>query len=127
METDKLFFELFNAKNEEAVDQVIKSNPSIFKQNNWYPYRENKSYFGVIENQQASPIPALIEKITNSIDAILTRKCYEAGIDPKSKEAPRSMEEAIQLFFPDSKQWDLTSSQEIEKRHLILEFNEAYS
>lgn len=105
----ELFFSLFNAQNEEALDKVINDNSHIFKQANWFPYGDNESFFGVIENQQASPIPALIEKITNSIDAILTRKCFENGIDPKSPEAPKSMEEAVRKFFPKHKQWDLTS------------------
>ena len=104
-----LFFSLYNSKNETNVEKVISSFPEIFKQENWHPYGDDESYFGVIENQQASPIPALIEKITNSIDAILTRKCYEAGIDPKSERAPRTMEEAIKEFFPEHKQWDLPS------------------
>ena len=64
------------------------------------PYGQNESNFGVVENQQSSPIPALIEKITNGIDAILMRACIEQGIDPRSEEAPRSIDEAIERFFP---------------------------
>ncbi len=52
---------------------------------------------------------ALIEKITNSIDAILMKKCYEARINPKSLQAPQSIEEAVTQFFPDSKSWDLST------------------
>ena len=63
----------------------------------------------MIENQQSSPIAALIEKLTNSIDAILMKKCYEAGIDPKSSQAPRSIEEGVERFFPDCRSWDLSS------------------
>ncbi|MEJ7662198.1 MAG: hypothetical protein WKG07_22840 [Hymenobacter sp.] len=37
---------------------------------------------------RASPIAALVEKLTNSIDATLMRKCYEAGLDPTSAAAP---------------------------------------
>lgn len=105
----ELFFSLFNAQNEESVEKVIQNNPKIFKQENWFPYGDNESFFGVIENQQASPIPALIEKITNSIDAILMRKCFENGINPKSSEAPKSMDEAVRKFFPKYKEWDLPS------------------
>ena len=68
----------------------------------------NDSNFGVIENQQSSPIAALIEKITNSIDAILMKKCYEAGIDPKSLKAPQSIEDAVTQFFSNSKSWGLS-------------------
>lgn len=105
----ELFFELYSAATEDEVTETLQRHPDVFRQGNWHPYGNDESYYGVIENQQASPIPALVEKITNSIDAILMRKCYEAGIDPKSELAPRSMEEAIKKFFPHSKQWDLPS------------------
>lgn len=63
--------------------------------------------FGIVRGQQSNPIAALVEKVTNSIDAILMKKCFEAGIDPKSSTAPKTMEEAINKFFPDHKRWDL--------------------
>ena len=107
-----LFELLFNAHTEDEVTFIIEKHLQIFKNENWYPLGKNSSNFGVIENQQSNPIAALIEKITNSIDAVLTRKCYEAGIDPKSAEAPSSMEAAIERFFPEefkNKTWDLSS------------------
>lgn len=106
---EELFKKLYFSATETDVDKVVHNYSEIFQQSNWYPLGENESLYGVIENQQASPIPALIEKITNSIDAILTKKCHEAGIDPKSSLAPRSMQEAINKFFPDNKSWDLSS------------------
>ena len=33
---------------------------------NWKPYGNNPGNFGTFENQQNNPIPALVEKITNS-------------------------------------------------------------
>lgn len=110
MDLQALFIKLFTAKTEDDVEKVLLSNNLLDKYGNWFPLGGNESYFGIIENQQASPIPALIEKITNSIDAILMKKCYENGIDPTADNAPKSMHEAIQKFFPDSKQWDLSSS-----------------
>jgi hypothetical protein len=104
-----LFHALYRASTEDEVDDVIKQHPEIFKQENWYPYGQNESNFGVVENQQASPIPALVEKVINAIDAILTRRCLEEGIDPKSPKAPRSVEDAVKQFFPDAKNWDLPS------------------
>jgi hypothetical protein len=120
MNEKELFEKLFHAYNEKETDEVILLNPEIFKQENWYPFGENESFFGVIENQQASPVPALIEKITNSIDAILTRKCYEAGIEPTSVDAPKSMDEAIEKFFPKSKQWDLPSFRKVQSESIQI-------
>lgn len=106
----QLFEELYFAKTEDEVNKVIEAYPDIFIQENWYPLGGNENNFGVIENQQSSPIAALIEKITNSIDAVLMKKCLEAGIDPKSEQAPKSMEEAKAEFFENHKNWDLRSS-----------------
>src|SRR6266446_2640164 len=92
---NEIFAQLFEASTKQAVGEVLERNPTLFRNlSDWQPLDGNESNFGVIENQQSSPIAALIEKITNSIDAILMRKCYEAGIDPKSPSAPKSMEEA---------------------------------
>ncbi len=67
----KLFQLLFNVRTEPELNELIKSYPKIFNnQNNWYPLGGDKSTFGVIENRQASPIPALIEKIAGSY------RCY---------------------------------------------------
>ncbi|MGH7801271.1 MAG: hypothetical protein ACREOW_11705 [Thermodesulfobacteriota bacterium] len=104
---ESLFNSLYFAQTEEGIDKLIIKHPQIFKQENWYPLGGNENTFAVIENQKSSSIDALIEKITNSIDAILMKKCYEVGIDPKSAEAPRAMEEAVSKFFPDHKNWDL--------------------
>ena len=35
------------------------------------------------------------------------KKCLEAGIDPKSEQAPKSMEEAKAMFFEKHRDWDL--------------------
>ena len=106
----KLFKDLYFAGTEDDVDQIINNHPDTFKPENWHPLGRNENNFGVIENQQATPIAALIEKITNSIDAVLMKKCFEAGIDPKSEQAPKSMEEARAKFFEDHKDWDLPTA-----------------
>lgn len=105
-----LFEDLYFAQTERGVDKVIRNHPEFFKPENWHPLGRNENNFGVIENQQSTPIAALIEKITNSIDAVLMKKCLESGINPKSKEAPKSMEEARARFFKSHKDWDLPTA-----------------
>jgi len=102
-----LFQQLFTAKTEEEIETIIQKESSIFKPENWVPVGGNESNYGIIENQQSNPIAALVEKVTNSIDAILTKKCLEKGIQPDASNAPKSMEEAIKTFFPECKNWDL--------------------
>jgi len=105
---EQLFKELFNSGTEEELEKILNQYPQTFRQSNWYYLGNNPSNFSIVKNQQANPIAALIEKITNSIDAILTKKCFEAGIDPKSAQAPRSINEAIKTFFAKEKDnWDL--------------------
>jgi hypothetical protein len=116
----ELFNALFNAHTQQDVDTVIDQNSEKFKNENWFPLGGNDNNYGVIENQQASPIPALIEKITNSIDATLMKRCYELGIDPKGNEAPRSIEEAKSIFFPEHKNWDLTSHRKNQAKNIQI-------
>ncbi|GAA5481407.1 hypothetical protein Hsar01_00616 [Haloferula sargassicola] len=100
----RLFDWLLSARSSDEVDRALEGLSGT-----WLPLGSNENNFGVIENQQASPIAALIEKLTNSIDAILMRRCLEAGINPKGMEAPDSMHSAIETFFPaDHKNWNLT-------------------
>ena len=99
MNPREVFCELYRAATEVQLESALLLLSKSVPQVSWRPLDNNESNFGVIENQQSSPIAALIEKITNSIDAILMRKCYESGINPKSAAAPKSMEEAIQKFF----------------------------
>ncbi len=105
-----LFEALFNASTEREVNGVLSKYEEYFEvPTNWHPLGGNEGNYAVIKNQQSSPIAALIEKIINSIDAILMRKCEEAGIDPKSPEAPQSMEDATRRFFHrDSGSWSDT-------------------
>ena len=103
---EKLFHELYQAKDEGEVQVVIEKNQAIFDDNNWKPLGDNKSNYGVVKNQQSNPIAALIEKATNSIDALLTKKCIESGVDPKSDDAPKTMDEAIERFYPQNN-WGL--------------------
>jgi hypothetical protein len=115
-----LFKALFSCQNEDAVEKVIRAQNEVFKPDNWNPLGGNFSNYGVIENQQSNPIAALIEKLTNSIDATLMRKCLEAGIDPKSKEAPHSMEAAVKMFFKDSSNWDLPTFRKGQSENLQI-------
>jgi hypothetical protein len=104
---EDLFYKLYFSKTEDEIEHVLLENPKLFKEDNWHPLGGDEKMFGIVRGQQSNPVAALVEKVTNSIDALLTRKCYEAGINPDSNQAPRSMEEAIQSFFPEHKNWDM--------------------
>lgn len=104
-----LFFATLRADSEAEVTQALSDYSSAAVGIDWRPLGGTENNYGVIENQQASPIAALIEKITNSIDARLMRLCVEAGRNPRSREAPSSMNEAVREFFGQEAQtWHLT-------------------
>lgn len=119
MNLKQLFAQLYDANTEDEIDGVIQGLSSTLSVS-WTPYGDNESFFGVIENQQASPVPALVEKITNSIDAILMRRCLEDGIDPKGPAAPKSVNEAIKLFFESSQSWDLPGKRAIQAESIQI-------
>lgn len=110
---DKFFRRLVDAEAESEVTAAL-SDCEAAGEATWHPLplakggTASESNFSVIENQQSSPVAALIEKITNSIDALLMRRCYERGIDPRSAAAPRTMAEAVAQFYsPACKSWHL--------------------
>ncbi len=119
MDPKDLFDKMYHADTETELDNIIQEIENNSKVS-WTPYGENESYFGVIENQQASPIPALVEKVTNSIDAILMKRCLEEGIDPKGLEAPKNIDQAIEKFFPASKSWDLSGKRGIQAESIQI-------
>ena len=108
VDAKSLFQSLYGAKDESKVQAVLDKYVGVFANEYWKPLGNNKSNFSIIKNQQSSPIAAIIEKVTNSIDALLTKRCHESGIDPKSPDAPQTMEEAVKRFFPNNN-WDLSS------------------
>ena len=120
MKIKQLFFDLYMAPVEAEVEKVLRRYSLLNDPANWRPYGGNESNFGVVENQQASPIPALIEKITNGIDAILMRACLEHGIDPRSHQAPRSIDDALRQFFPNHKNWDLPGARREQAERLQI-------
>lgn len=111
-----IFYNLYNSNTEEEIDRILCDYKIFNDRKNWKPYGNNPGNFATFESQQNHPIPALIEKITNSIDAILIRDCLLKGIDPKSPDAPRSMSKAVELFYniKDGEIGELTEKQRRE-------------
>lgn len=105
MIAEKLFLKLYKAQNETELHSIIESVSYFQNSDSWHPLGGNENNFSTIENQQASAIGALIEKFTNSIDAILMKKCHKLGINPRSLDAPKTMQEAVEIFYGEKHQW----------------------
>ena len=113
-----LFLDLYSAGTEGDLNRVIERHPALADPANWRPYGGTENNYAIIENQQASPVPALVEKVTNAIDAILMRRCREEGIAPTSPEAPQTVEAAVERFFPNQTDWDLPDAQRAQARDI---------
>jgi len=94
----ELLLKLVSATDEVEIKQIVESNPTLSNEKNWKPYGEYHGNFNTIHNQQQNSVAALAEKAINSIDHLLLKECKLKGIDPESEKAPKSMQEATELF-----------------------------
>lgn len=92
MRLELLFRKLLDSQKEINVKNAFEEDAFALE---WCPLGGNENNFDVIDHQQASPIAALIERLTNSIDAILMKRCLESGINTKSELAPDSTHSEI--------------------------------
>ena len=94
--TTRLLDELLRAQTERDVHACL-SRANLLDDSHWRPYGGLENNGGQFLNQQASPRGALVEKIVNSVDAVLTAKAYEHGDLPGSP--PETMFEAAERYF----------------------------
>ena len=97
----EILLKLIKATTQEEVTDLIESHP-FFRNCKWRNYGDQANNGGTIKAQSPDPVGALVEKITNGIDALLIRMCLEAKIDPTSSGAPQTQNEAIRKFFGDN-------------------------
>lgn len=116
----QLFMSLLTAGTEDEVEEILAAEGLTTDETKWTPYGDNESFYGVVENQQAHPVPALVEKVTNGIDAILEKKVLQDGIDIRSDKAPRSVQEALDRYFPNHRNWDLGEVRRGQARDLQI-------
>ena len=95
----KLALSLADADSEKDVVNILKSFEFWSDDSMWREYGDNSINYSTIGNQQSSPDNALVEKLVNSVDAVLMRECLRQGIRPDSKDAPQSIAEAQRNFF----------------------------
>ncbi len=99
MNTKEFAIDLARCETEAEVISFLKKENLWENTNNWHAFGNNDNNFSTIGNQQSAPDAALVEKLVNSIDAMLMKECQIAGIDPKSDAAPQSISEAIKKFY----------------------------
>lgn len=94
-----LFFRLLRADTEEEVVRALSDAGLWDEPAAWRLLGDKEDNYSTAGAQATIPESALVEKITNAIDAVLMRRCREAGIDPRSPDAPQSIREAVARFF----------------------------
>ncbi len=95
----ELLFKLLTADREEEVVQALEAVGLWDPEASWRLLGDRDDNYATIGAQAVIPEAALAEKITNAIDAVLMRRCREAGIDPKGQDAPTSVRSAVARFF----------------------------
>jgi len=94
-----LCIDLAKSESEKEVIDILKKWGYWDDPTAWRYYGDNENNFAVIGNQQSAPDSALVEKIINSVDAVLMRECLRRGIEPESKDAPLTIEDTLEKFF----------------------------
>jgi len=99
MENKQLCLNLAYCESEGDVIELLKNEGYWDNSEDWRYYGDNENNFATIGNQQSKPEAAIVEKIINSVDAVLMSECLSKGINPESPEAPKSIIEALEKFF----------------------------
>lgn len=101
-----LALKLLRADSEAEVIKILThagywDDPAV-----WRLYGDKEGNFAQVGNQQSVPEAALVEKIINCVDSRLMSKCLLADIDPLSDSAPRSIRDAVAMFFEERRAED---------------------
>ena len=95
----RLCMDLLYSESEDEVIGHLKAAGYWDDNDSWRYFGGKPNNWSIIGAQQASPVAATVEKLVNSIDAVLMRECQLAGIPLQGDEAPQSINEALEQFF----------------------------
>lgn len=98
-ENQNLCMALMKADTEAEVVALLEEAGYWQNPEAWRRLGDAENNFSSIGNQQSEAVAALVEKLINSVDARLMNACAEANISPASDDAPRSIREAVGVFF----------------------------
>ncbi len=99
MDAEKLCVSLLRSESESEVISCLKKAGYWDDPSAWKYYGDMENNFSTIGNQQRSPVAALVEKLINSVDAVLIKECISKRIDPESSNAPADISKALIGFF----------------------------
>jgi hypothetical protein len=97
--TEDLCLRLLKCESEVEVTSILKEFGFLDDESCWKDLGDSPANWSIAGNQQAYSTSALVEKLVNSIDAVLIDECIAREIEPRSSTAPKSMREAVEKFF----------------------------
>ena len=86
MQLKGLRLALVQCESEEEVIDLLKKEKYWDKQEYWQYFGGDEGNYSIIGNQQSNPEAAIVEKIINSVDAMLLAECLQLDINPESKQ-----------------------------------------
>lgn len=99
MDFEELCLNLAYCETEDAVIGLLKGQGYWNAHEVWRNYGDIENNFATIGNQQSRPESAIVEKIINSVDAMLMAECLRRGIDPEGGSAPPTIRDALIDYF----------------------------
>lgn len=90
--------QLAMCESETAVIELLDTYGFWNDSSCWKYFGGVENNYSSIGNQQASSDAALVEKIINSIDAVIMGDLMSRGIDPKSEQAPQSIRDYLKIY-----------------------------
>jgi len=106
----KLCIQLVKAEDENEVIALLKKFGYWNNSEDWQYLGGMENNFSAVGNQQREPEAALVEKLINSVDAVLMAEASIRG------ESPKCISEAVELFFnvPNGRLSRISASQRTE-------------
>ncbi len=99
MQLKDLCLALVHCETEEEVIEILKREKYWDRPENWQLFGGDENNYSIIGNQQSKAESAIVEKIINSVDAMLMGECLSKGINPESQDAPQSIREALVKYY----------------------------
>lgn len=124
-----LCLSLMQADTEDEVVRLLSEHGLWQDQTCWRLYGDEENNYGSAGNQADEAEASLVEKITNSRDAILMNECMIRGIDPVGIDAPESVTKAVAMFFEDDpknelagqvREWDDDKRRRVAKQIAVV-------
>jgi hypothetical protein len=99
MQLKDLCLALIHCESEDEVIEILKREKYWDKIENWQLFGGDENNYSTIGNQQNKSESAIVEKIINSVDAMLMGECLKRDVNPESDLAPQSIRDALIEYF----------------------------